>query len=231
MQGFDNVCNAVIIGMSLFVKQFGQLNQSTGEYYLPARYLGGWQGATQAACLIGAFAAGYSMEMIGRKKTILVGCMVSCIGVGVQYAASDWQVYFAGKFVNGALVSVLSKGLLTNVVITGLAIGVWFTAAPTWIGENARPECRGLFLCLYNSTIVFGQALVSYVDVFHSLANMDADLYLPAQLHSPRHSQDSRSLVVRRAHSAANDLSLHRLYWLFLLRRVTLLAPQEGSAE
>lgn len=45
----------------------------------------------------------------------------------------------------------------------GFAIGIWFTAAPTWIGENARPECRGLFLCLYNSTIVFGQALVAFV--------------------------------------------------------------------
>ncbi|KAK5296117.1 hypothetical protein LTR43_005144 [Exophiala xenobiotica] len=146
MQGFDNVANSEIISMIAFTKQFGVENESDpGTYFIPSRWLGGWQGAMQAGSAIGAFAAGYLMDRIGRKKSILIACSISCIGVGVQYAAHEWQVYLAGKFVNG------------------LAIGIWFTLAPTWIGENARPECRGLFLCLYNSTIVFGQALVAFV--------------------------------------------------------------------
>ncbi|OAA54566.1 General substrate transporter [Niveomyces insectorum RCEF 264] len=146
MQGFDNVCNSTIIGMEAFKRQFGQPDP-TGAYYIPARYLGGWQGTMQAGTLIGAFAAGWLMDSpkIGRKRTILLACSVSCVGVGIQYASHNWKVYIVGKLING------------------LAIGIWFTAAPTWIGENARPECRGLFLCLYNSTIVFGQALVTFV--------------------------------------------------------------------
>lgn len=103
MQGFDNVCNAIIIGMVPFQKQFGIPDSSNpGSYILPARYLGAWQGATQAGSLIGAFLAGYMMDSIlGRKKTIIISCAISCIGVGVQYSAAGWTTYFVGKLING----------------------------------------------------------------------------------------------------------------------------------
>jgi MFS family permease len=103
MQGFDNVCNAVIIGMAPFQQAYGVPDASSPSgYLLPARYLGAWQGATQAGSLIGAFAAGYMMETrLGRKNTIIIACAISSIGVGVQYGSTEWTVYFAGKFVNG----------------------------------------------------------------------------------------------------------------------------------
>jgi MFS family permease len=102
MQGFDNVANSEIISMIAFTKQFGVENKNdVGTYFIPSRWLGGWQGAMQAGSAIGAFSAGYLMDRIGRKKTILIACSISCVGVGVQYASHDWQVYLAGKFVNG----------------------------------------------------------------------------------------------------------------------------------
>lgn len=33
--------------------------------------------------------------------------------------------------------------------------------APVWIGENGRPEIRGLFLCFTNCSIVLGQFILS----------------------------------------------------------------------
>lgn len=35
--------------------------------------------------------------------------------------------------------------------------------APVWIGENGRPEIRGLLLCFTNGSIVLGQFILSYV--------------------------------------------------------------------
>jgi hypothetical protein len=119
MQGFDNVCNSIIIGMVPFQKQFGVLDASNpASYIIPARYLGAWQGATQAGSLIGAFLAGYMMDsMLGRKKTIIIACAISCIGVGVQYSAVEWTTYFAGKLVNGMYShgsDTLNRGQVTN---------------------------------------------------------------------------------------------------------------------
>lgn len=45
-------------------------------------------------------------------------------------------------------------------IIPGVAIGVMFTISPLWIGETCRPELRGFFLCLFNTSIVLGQFLM-----------------------------------------------------------------------
>lgn len=44
-----------------------------------------------------------------------------------------------------------------------------FVIAPVWIGENGRPELRGLFLCFTNGSIVLGQFILSYAPVLHPL--------------------------------------------------------------
>jgi len=36
-----------------------------------------------------------------------------------------------------------------------------FIISPVWIGENARPELRGFFLCLMNGSIVLGQFVLA----------------------------------------------------------------------
>ncbi|KAK9313892.1 hypothetical protein V1524DRAFT_448432 [Lipomyces starkeyi] len=98
-----------------------------------------------AGDFFGALICGYLMDYTGRKRSVLLAATISCVGIGLQYVSATWKVFFAGKFING------------------IAFGIWFTVAPTWIGENARPECRGFFLCLYNSSIVYGQALVVFI--------------------------------------------------------------------
>ncbi|KAK9329564.1 hypothetical protein V1520DRAFT_278984 [Lipomyces starkeyi] len=98
-----------------------------------------------AGDFFGALICGYLMDYTGRKRSVLLAATISCVGIGLQYVSATWRVFFAGKFING------------------IAFGIWFTVAPTWIGENARPECRGFFLCLYNSSIVYGQALVVFI--------------------------------------------------------------------
>lgn len=43
-----------------------------------------------------------------------------------------------------------------------IGFGLVFVIAPVWIGENGRPELRGLFLCFTNGSIVLGQFILSY---------------------------------------------------------------------
>lgn len=41
------------------------------------------------------------MDRIGRKWTILVGCVLTAAGIGVQMGANDWKEFLAGRLVNG----------------------------------------------------------------------------------------------------------------------------------
>lgn len=42
------------------------------------------------------------MDRIGRKWTILVGCVLTAAGIGVQVGSSDWKEFLAGRLVNGS---------------------------------------------------------------------------------------------------------------------------------
>jgi len=93
------------------------------------------------------------MNHVGRKPIILVGSAINAVGIGLQQASSEWKVFLVGRMLNC------------------FGFGVVFTFCPVWfsgpwlstynrIGEIARPEVRGFFLCVVNGSIVFGQWLV-----------------------------------------------------------------------
>ena len=45
------------------------------------------------------------MDRIGRKWTVLVGCILTAAGIGVQIGSKDWRAFLAGRLVNGELPS------------------------------------------------------------------------------------------------------------------------------
>ncbi|KAK5308851.1 hypothetical protein LTR93_012349, partial [Exophiala xenobiotica] len=83
--------------------------------------------------------------MIGRKHTLVIGAIMTGIGVALQVAASEWIMFLCGRLVNG------------------FGFGMVFVLAPVWTGENVRPELRGFFLCATNGAIVLGQFILSVV--------------------------------------------------------------------
>jgi MFS family permease len=63
--------------------------------------------------VIGSLAAGYVADLIGRRWTITAGLAITFVGVALEFASTTVQVFFAGKFVNG-----LALGILTTIVLT-----------------------------------------------------------------------------------------------------------------
>lgn len=41
------------------------------------------------------------MDRIGRKWTILAGCILTAAGIGVQIGSDNWREFLAGRLVNG----------------------------------------------------------------------------------------------------------------------------------
>ncbi|SPO05070.1 related to MFS alpha-glucoside transporter [Cephalotrichum gorgonifer] len=141
MLGWDYVAGGQLAALPEFRKQFGVL-QDDGTWLLPARYLSAWQSIGPACEIVAAIIAAPFLEKYGRKPQILVASVLSAAGVALQQVAKEWTVHLAGRAVNGA------------------AIGMLFTISPLWIGETCRPELRGFFLCLFNTSIVLGQFLI-----------------------------------------------------------------------
>ena len=107
------------------------------------------------------------MDGIGRKWVILIGSILTAAGIGVQVGSNNWKEFLAGRLVNckSNPVSIDNwkrKGENSNQLSSlALGFGMVFIISPVWIGENARPELRGFFLCLMNGSIVLGQFVLA----------------------------------------------------------------------
>lgn len=65
------------------------------------------------SAVIGSLAAGYVADIIGRRWTITTGLSITFVGVALEFASTTVQLFFAGKFING-----LALGILTTTVLT-----------------------------------------------------------------------------------------------------------------
>lgn len=85
--GFDSGYISGVLGMNFFKQQFGSpghTNDSTAYHgYIYAT----WQKSLitsilSAGTFFGAIFAGYFADLIGRRSTIITGCLIFMVGVG-----------------------------------------------------------------------------------------------------------------------------------------------------
>ncbi|KAK9311170.1 general substrate transporter [Lipomyces starkeyi] len=144
--GYDWGVSNNAAALPSFQKQYGrEFHGSDTGYIIPARYLSGWSAAASGGDIIGILLSGQLIEWIGRKHSLLVGAVITAIGVGMQVASTEWILFLCGRLVNA------------------LGFGIVYILSPVWIGETVRPELRGFYLCLMNTSIVVGQLLLAVV--------------------------------------------------------------------
>ncbi|KAI5303326.1 hypothetical protein KEM56_007671 [Ascosphaera pollenicola] len=142
--GFDLVANGQLAALPEFKKKFGTLEKD-GKYLVHAHVLTAWSSVAPACEVVTAFIYAPLLEKYGRKPGIILSAFISTVAILVQRYADNWWVHLVGRGING------------------FAIGIIFTISPLWIGENARHELRGFFLCFFNTAIVTGQCGVVIV--------------------------------------------------------------------
>ncbi|KAL2106793.1 hypothetical protein VUR80DRAFT_6210 [Thermomyces stellatus] len=146
MMGFDFGVAGTLTAFPAFQQKMGiPFPSQPSGYLIPANVQSAWSGVSTGGDAFGILISGIIMDRIGRKWTVLVGCVLTAAGIGVQMGADDWKEFLAGRLVNA------------------IGFGLVFVIAPVWIGENGRPELRGLFLCFTNGSIVLGQFILSLV--------------------------------------------------------------------
>ncbi len=100
--GFDFGVAGTCTAFPAFQKQFGvpYAGQASG-YLVPANWQSGWSGASSAGSILGELTAGWLLDNIGRKHSIVVGAFFTAVGVGMQVGSTEWKLFLAGRLING----------------------------------------------------------------------------------------------------------------------------------
>ncbi|KAF8477286.1 general substrate transporter [Kalaharituber pfeilii] len=101
----------------------------------------------EIGCLAGAIFTLCAGEILGRRKSIMLGALVMIIGTVIQVCV------FRGP--GGLAQFVIGR------IVTGIGNGMNTSSIPTYQAECSRSKNRGLLICIEGGTIAFG-TLISY---------------------------------------------------------------------
>ncbi|CAK7237601.1 hypothetical protein SBRCBS47491_010038 [Sporothrix bragantina] len=148
MLGFDFSLAGTLTAFPDFQRLMGvPYPAEASGYLITARVQSAWSAISTVGDILGIVISSFVMERIGRKHTIFFGIVFTSVGIGMQIASHEWTLFLGGRLVNA------------------VGFGIVYVVCPVWIGENVRPELRGLFLCFINGSIILGQfilALIAY---------------------------------------------------------------------
>lgn len=151
--GFDSGYINGVMGMRYFIHTFTGLpyptaNSTAAEkanFVIPAWRQSLIVSILSAGTFIGALVAGDIADMIGRRLTIIAGCIVFCVGVVLQVAATEYGVLVAGRLIAG-----FGVGFVSAIIIL-------------YMSEIAPKKVRGAIVSGYQFCITVGILLASCV--------------------------------------------------------------------
>ncbi|KAL8303128.1 hypothetical protein RB597_005251 [Gaeumannomyces tritici] len=141
--GYEIAMLGKLLAVTPFAQRFGY--QVGDKWVIGASDQGILNAANTIGIFASAFAAGVISDLVGRRRTIAVACVVCAAGVVVQYFGASIPMLFGGK------------------LISTVGFGVGHSLGPVFVAELAPVKMRGLCLVLVNTMIVLGQWLSSLV--------------------------------------------------------------------
>ncbi|KAM3470383.1 hypothetical protein MY5147_006428 [Beauveria neobassiana] len=109
-----------------------------------------YQGITVAAynlgCFLGAIITIFIGNPLGRRRTIMIGCLTMATGALLQSTAFQLPHFIVGR------------------IITGIGNGINTSTVPTWQSESAKSSDRGKLVMIEGSLITGGIALSYWIN-------------------------------------------------------------------
>ncbi|KAK8113419.1 hypothetical protein PG984_013945 [Apiospora sp. TS-2023a] len=161
--GYDQgVMSGLLTGVA-FTARFPAINTNPGAGG-SASLQGTVVAIYEIGCFFGSLLALLVGERIGRKKTIMLGCLVLCVGGALQASA-----YTIAHLIVGRIVAGLGNGLNTSTI-------------PVWHSELMMAHKRGKGLSIELAINIFGVMTAYWVDYGMSFADNDSQFRFPLAL-------------------------------------------------
>lgn len=139
--GYDQGVMGSLLTLDDFRHTFEEID--TTEYPDKATYQGFVIAIYEIGCLVGALSTMYLGDKLGRRKMIVLGCIIMTIGAIIQCAS-----YSVGQLIAGRIITGIGNGMNTSTV-------------PVWQSECAKPEKRGKLVMLQGA-LISGGIMISY---------------------------------------------------------------------
>ncbi|KAF2454029.1 general substrate transporter [Lineolata rhizophorae] len=149
--GYDSGYINGVLAMNYFKLEFGDPNSTDTENAYEGHMYATWEKSLvtsilSAGTFFGALFAGSLADWIGRRSTIIAGCIVFSIGVIFQVASTTF-----GMLVPGRLIAGIGVGFVSAIIIL-------------YMSEVAPKAVRGAIVSGYQFAITIGLLLASVVD-------------------------------------------------------------------
>ncbi|KAL9056024.1 MAG: hypothetical protein Q9162_003203 [Coniocarpon cinnabarinum] len=163
--GFDISSMSAILSEQSYLCYFNQapyFDPDTGKCKGPTSSVqGGITAAMPGGSFLGAFISGFLTDRIGRKKAIMVACVVWLVGSILACAAQNIGMLVVAR------------------VICGICVGIASAQVPTYISELAQPNRRGRLVGAQQWAITWGILIMFYVSYGTSFLDGTASWRLP----------------------------------------------------
>lgn len=116
-----------------------------GSYVIQAQWQSAFNLGVPVGQVIGSIGVGYPLERIGRRWTLAICCVITCIAVALQTSAQNRPQILVAELVNGVV------------------LGAYPVIAPTYISEVTPVVFRGIGSAFVNLSFVIGQLIASGV--------------------------------------------------------------------
>ncbi|SMQ51655.1 unnamed protein product [Zymoseptoria tritici ST99CH_3D7] len=133
------------VGQPSFYTYFDLATQGTPGYKHTTNIIGGLNGLNSAGAIVGCLFSAWSGDVVGRKRTIEIGCAVLIVGGALCAGSVTIGMFYAGRFVAGA-----GAGILAVIV-------------PMYQGEISTANIRGAMMCVSGIMYAVGYAWAGWM--------------------------------------------------------------------
>lgn len=146
MYGYDFVIIGSGSAMPSFQRDFGE--QLDGKWILPSLWFGLWNFASPGASMVGAVLGGLLQDWAGRRRALIVGSVLSAVGVAILF------VSYLPEGINAR------RGVfLGGKAFQGMALGVVMVTTQTYMSEVLPPKLRGSIIAFFPTFTLLGQLI------------------------------------------------------------------------
>ncbi|KAI1880140.1 hypothetical protein JX265_001761 [Neoarthrinium moseri] len=161
--GYDQGVMSGLLTGAAFTAQFPEIDTTAGAGG-SASLQGTVVAIYEIGCFFGSILALVFGEKIGRRKTIMAGCLVLCVGGALQACA-----YSIPHMIVGRIVAGLGNGLNTSTI-------------PVWHSELMMAHKRGKGLSIELAINIFGVMTAYWVDYGMSYVDNESQFRFPLAL-------------------------------------------------
>lgn len=146
LTGYDTVILGTITAVPYFKREFGELYN--GTYIIPSSWLSVWSAIAPIGSMVGAAAAGWMQDRLGRRWSLAWSCVICTGGIAIAFCSNLPMAMDSRR-----------AAFLVGRLIQGCGVGGAMAGAQTYLSETVPTSLRGSAMALSPTFMLLGELI------------------------------------------------------------------------